>query len=280
MTDMSARVEQAMNDAIAMAQFAAQRAVVPQTQGSLFASFFGGVEDAGTRGFVSARLNVVGSWAQQAGTADNSVTIYCGDQHLTLQGHGQGVTTYIDQAHNEQVALRTNTANLAARPCSGINGLTWEGNEALRQANAGNIIMICNDPLISPFPALRTTPPVWTLRGKQTDLAAKAARNEGYGIDTFRILTSKTLLHESMPASDYQNFPAAIHAGPPPVPEQYGYTLCHGLAVDEAIHNADTFDLLSIAYNLKGLSWHHNAAANRLDPQLCPTDVNGGLLCA
>ena len=54
---MSARVEQAMNDAIAMAQFAAQRAVVPQTQGSLFASFFGGVEDAGTRGFVSGELS-------------------------------------------------------------------------------------------------------------------------------------------------------------------------------------------------------------------------------
>lgn len=148
--DMVPKIMETMNETTEIAMLAAARAVVPPTApSSLFLEFFN--DDAVTRAQVAgmsrnstyfnicwltfqAFFNVAGGWMQAPDVFDGSATIYCGDSHLNLLGHGGGQTTFVDPAFGEEVNFQFRT--LTSWLCDGTNSLTWQAG-ATRPSRLG-----------------------------------------------------------------------------------------------------------------------------------------------
>jgi hypothetical protein len=107
------------------------------------------------------------------------------------------VITFRDETTGEQVNFLG--TDVTQRPCGGVNALTWQADPS-RAPGSGNIIMLCNTPLSS---SQITVGGKFTPVNVQTSFTTKTVGNPG--IDMFRIVTSKTLLHESMHASNLNN---------------------------------------------------------------------------
>ncbi|KAI4162671.1 MAG: hypothetical protein LQ342_003717 [Letrouitia transgressa] len=201
----AAKIQEAMPNAIAMADYASKRAIQDssyQRKGTLLQDLFGASseDDANALSLARQWFGAARDVASANTAPDSGLIIHCTDNYLTTIDAATGV--YRDNTRGSvrvQVARRQGYTNNA---CGGqLRAFEYS-------FSGGNVIVLCSDWEGGALPASTDN----SIEGWRTLGNLKSA-SESTGINIFERYLSYKILHELMHAANDRQFPAALPDG-------------------------------------------------------------------